>query len=51
VPVQLQQVVGGGDQAPFRVGGGPASEFEARPIRRFALIWPKTGSTIPSLRE
>jgi hypothetical protein len=29
VSVELEEVVGGGDQAPFRAGGHPASAFEA----------------------
>jgi hypothetical protein len=29
VAVKLEEVVGGGDQAPFRADGGPASSLEA----------------------
>src|SRR5512133_4322481 len=29
LPVELQKVVGCGDQAPFRAGGGPAPAFQA----------------------
>jgi hypothetical protein len=45
VSVELQQVVSGGNQAPFRASRGPALRLK-RSIRRFALIWAKTGSTM-----
>ena len=50
VAVELEQVVGGGDDAPFGAGGREASAFEAvdAPV---ALIWAKTGSTIHCLWE
>jgi hypothetical protein len=37
VSLELEQVVGGRDQAPFGAGGRQSSAFEAS-IRRFALI-------------
>jgi hypothetical protein len=45
VPVELQEVVGGGDQAPFHNAAARPLRLK-RPILRFALICANTGSTI-----
>jgi hypothetical protein len=50
VSVEFQQVVGGGYEAPFRAGGGPASSFEASDPA-VGLDLAEDRSTIPSLRE